>query len=264
MLSELKIVTAVNKTSYGRQLNKTFDAMGFDIFKAESDPVLIEIEVVRNNPDVVILNSDNMDFDSIERLSKHLSGLEKPPYIFALYTYESSDIDRMSKLNNLVTIEMPIKFTKLCDEIQRIHSMTTITLEQVYTEINEKIVEILTVLKFSSKMFGYMYIREALFVVACSGKAKINFSRDIYPEVAKKFNSNTACVERAIRVAINKAWSKMSVHIKKIFFSPETLKNHEKPTNNEFILTIGNYIHDEYQTFLEKAEKAEKVKITVN
>lgn len=105
MLSELKIVTAVNKTTYGRQLNKTFDAMGFDIFKAESDPVLIEIEVVKNNPDVVILNSDNMDFDSIERLSKHILGLEKPPYIFALYTYESLDIDRISNLDNLIPLK---------------------------------------------------------------------------------------------------------------------------------------------------------------
>lgn len=264
MLSELKIVTAVNKTTYGRQLNKTFDAMGFDIFKAESDPVLIEIEVVKNNPDVVILNSDNMDFDSIERLSKHILGLEKPPYIFALYTYESLDIDRISNLDNLIAIEMPVNFTKLCDEIQRIHSVTTITLEQVYNEINEKIVEILTVLKFSSKMFGYMYLREALFMVACSGKVKLNFSKEIYPEIAKKFNRNTACVERAIRVAINKAWSKMSVHIKKIFFSPETLKNHEKPTNNEFILTIGNYIYEEYQTFLEKAENYEKLQAAMN
>ena len=261
MLSELKIVTAVNKTSYDRQLNKTLDAMGFDVFKTESDPVLIEIEVVRNNPDVVILNSDNMDFDSIERLSKHILGLEKPPYIFALYTYETSDVDKISKLDNLVTIEMPVNFTKLCDEIQRIHSITTITLDQVYAEINDKIVEILTVLKFSSKMFGYMYLREALFIAACSGRVKFNFSKDIYPEVAKKFDSNTACVERAIRVAINKAWSRMSIHIKRIFFSPETLKNHEKPTNNEFILTIGNYIYEEYQTFLEKAKKAQKVKI---
>lgn len=255
MLSELKILTAVKNTPYGRQLNMTFDNMGFDIFKAENDPILIEIAILKNEPDAVIINTDNMDFSSVKHLIKNISNLEKPPYVLALYTYESADIEKISKLDNTICIEMPANFTKLCDEIKRIHSMTKITLSDVHAEIKDKIVEILKLMNFSPKMFGYIYLREALFIAACSDKAKLNFSREVYPEVARKHDSNSACVERAIRIAIKKSWPKTSLHIKNLFFNADSLKNHEKPTNNEFIMTIGLYIRDEYRNFIEKAQK---------
>lgn len=252
MLSELKIVTAIGKTVYCRQLVKTFEDMGFDLFKTENDPILIEIEILKCDPDAVIMNIDNMDFEGINNLVKHISTLDKIPYIFALYSYDSSVTEEVSKIDSVMCIEMPANFTDLCREIKTVHKNTIITMPMLQAEIKEKIIEIFSLFNITTRLFGYTYLRDAIFMATFTNKFRINFSKEVYPVIAEEYNTSVACVERAIRVAINKSWEKTSVYIKNQFFKSEDLRNHIKPTNNEFIMTMANFIHEEYQHFFDK------------
>lgn len=88
---------------------------------------------------------------------------------------------------------------------------------------------------------------------------KFNFSKDIYPKIAEKYEISAASVERAIRVSISNSWKRTNENIRRMFFNRNSLKNYNKPTNSEFILTISDYIKSEFSDFLDEVKKEKEL-----
>lgn len=57
-------------------------------------------------------------------------------------------------------------------------------------------------------MAGYQYLREAIIQTVLNAKAFTSITKTLYPKVAKKFNTTSQKVERAIRNAIESAWAR--------------------------------------------------------
>jgi two-component system response regulator (stage 0 sporulation protein A) len=69
----------------------------------------------------------------------------------------------------------------------------------------------------------------------------------LYPEVAKKYRTTPSRVERAIRHAIEVAWSRGKVEIIEEMFGYTVSQGKGKPTNSEFIALIADTIQLEYK-----------------
>lgn len=87
---------------------------------------------------------------------------------------------------------------------------------------------------------GYMYLREAITMVVNDMELLSAVTKELYPSIAKKYNTTASRVERAIRHAIEVAWSRGQVEtINKIF--GYTIHNDKgKPTNSEFIAMVAD------------------------
>ncbi|AAO36116.1 stage 0 sporulation protein A [Clostridium tetani E88] len=87
---------------------------------------------------------------------------------------------------------------------------------------------------------GYMYLREAITMVVKDMELLSAVTKELYPSIAKKYNTTASRVERAIRHAIEVAWSRGQVEtINKIF--GYTIHNDKgKPTNSEFIAMVAD------------------------
>ena len=87
---------------------------------------------------------------------------------------------------------------------------------------------------------GYMYLREAISMVVNDIELLSAVTKELYPSIGKKFNTTASRVERAIRHAIEVAWSRGQVEtINKIF--GYTINNEKgKPTNSEFIAMVAD------------------------
>lgn len=87
---------------------------------------------------------------------------------------------------------------------------------------------------------GYLYLREAIQMVVNDIELLSAVTKELYPSIAKKFNTTASRVERAIRHAIEVAWSRGQVDtINKIF--GYTIHNDKgKPTNSEFIAMVAD------------------------
>lgn len=87
---------------------------------------------------------------------------------------------------------------------------------------------------------GYMYLREAISMVVNDIELLSAVTKELYPSIAKKYNTTASRVERAIRHAIEVAWSRGEVEtINKIF--GYTINNGKgKPTNSEFIAMVAD------------------------
>ena len=87
---------------------------------------------------------------------------------------------------------------------------------------------------------GYHYMREAI-IMAIHNMDVLNYiTKELYPSIAKKYSTTPSRVERAIRHAIEVAWSRGKVDAIDNLFG-YTVNNHKgKPTNSEFIALIAD------------------------
>ena len=87
---------------------------------------------------------------------------------------------------------------------------------------------------------GYMYLRESINMVVNDMDLLSAVTKELYPLVGKKFNTTASRVERAMRHAIDVAWTRGDVEtINKIFgYSINNEKG--KPTNSEFIAMVAD------------------------
>ena len=65
-------------------------------------------------------------------------------------------------------------------------------------------------------------------------------TRDIYPQIAQKYNTTPSRVERAIRHAIEVSWNRGSWDLMEEIFGHSVDIDKAKPTNSEFIVTIDD------------------------
>ena len=106
--------------------------------------------------------------------------------------------------------------------------------------LETKITGILHEIGVPAHIRGYHYMREAI-MMAVDDLDILNYiTKELYPTIARKCNTTPSRVERAIRHAIEVAWSRGRVEIIDKLFG-YTINNHKgKPTNSEFIALIAD------------------------
>ncbi len=89
---------------------------------------------------------------------------------------------------------------------------------------------------------GYQYIRSAIMMVV-ENMDLLNFiTKQLYPEIAKAYNTTASRVERAIRHSIEVAWSRGKPEIMNEIFGYTIHTGKGKPTNSEFIAMVADRI----------------------
>ena len=87
---------------------------------------------------------------------------------------------------------------------------------------------------------GYQYLREAI-ILTIKDMDMINaVTKALYPAVAKRFDTTSSRVERAIRHAIEVAWDRGDIETLQRFFGYTVSNIKGKPTNSEFIAMIAD------------------------
>ena len=111
------------------------------------------------------------------------------------------------------------------------------------SELEEKINDIM---KEPSHIKGYQYIREGITLVYKKPSLIGGITKELYPEIAKKFDSTVSRVERAIRHAIEVSWNRGNWDLMEEIFGHSVDIDKAKPTNSEFIVTIADKLRLEY------------------
>lgn len=87
---------------------------------------------------------------------------------------------------------------------------------------------------------GYSYLRESIILVLEDRQLIESITKQLYPTVAKKFNTSSSRVERAIRHAIEVAWDRGDTDTLNNIFGFTINQAKGKPTNSEFIAMISD------------------------
>ena len=94
---------------------------------------------------------------------------------------------------------------------------------------------------------GYQYLRTAILLTIEDSDIINSVTKVLYPTVAKKYDTTTSRVERAIRHAIEVAWNRGKMDTIDELFGYTINNGKGKPTNSEFIALIADKIRLEYK-----------------
>lgn len=94
---------------------------------------------------------------------------------------------------------------------------------------------------------GYMYLREAISMVYNDIELLGSITKVLYPDIAKKYNTTASRVERAIRHAIEVAWSRGNIDSISSLFGYTVSMSKAKPTNSEFIAMVADKLRLEHK-----------------
>lgn len=89
---------------------------------------------------------------------------------------------------------------------------------------------------------GYQYLREAICMTVLDVELMNSVTKILYPDIAKKYHTTASRVERAIRHAIEVAWTRGRLETIEALFGYTVHAGKGKPTNSEFIALIADKI----------------------
>lgn len=112
-------------------------------------------------------------------------------------------------------------------------------------DLNASITGIIHEIGVPAHIKGYMYLREAITMVYKDIELLGSITKVLYPDIAKKYKTTPSRVERAIRHAIEVAWSRGDVEAISGLFGYTVSNSKAKPTNSEFIAMVADKLRIE-------------------
>ena len=156
------------------------------------------------------------------------------------YVVKPFDMDVFTKrirqmFNNTISGDSSKRTISLADvpEVKIEHKKEPIDLESEITNIIHEI-------GVPAHIKGYMYLREAITMIVNDMELLSAVTKELYPSIAKKFNTTASRVERAIRHAIEVAWGRGQVDAINKLFGYTIHNDKGKPTNSEFIAMVAD------------------------
>lgn len=114
-------------------------------------------------------------------------------------------------------------------------------------DIETDVTNIIREIGIPAHIKGYQYIREGI-IMSVNDINMLNYiTKLLYPTIAKKYKTTSSSVERAIRHAIEVAWSRGKIDTIEEMFGYTISAGKGKPTNSEFIALIADKLRLEYR-----------------
>lgn len=108
------------------------------------------------------------------------------------------------------------------------------------------ITEIIHDIGIPAHIKGYQYLRDSIMLSVKDNDVINSITKILYPTIAKKYQTTSSRVERAIRHAIEVAWNRGNTDTLNGLFGYTISNGKGKSTNSEFIALIADKIRLEY------------------
>ena len=203
------------------------------------------IEVISNKIDafdVIVLDLIMPNKDGIYVLSEMKKrGINKK--VIVATSYNAADVIReVSEYGVNYYILKPFALDdlekRICDVMNKQNEGKNIDFYNSNLQVS--ITKMLHELGIPSHIKGYQYIREAVGIIFSNPSVIGGITKELYPELAKKFDTTVSRVERAIRHAIEVSWNRGNLDFMEELFGYSVDIDRAKPTNSEFIVTIAD------------------------
>ena len=130
-------------------------------------------------------------------------------------------------------------------DIQRINTVTAP--EEKNFDLEQDVTDMIHEIGVPAHIKGYQYLREAIMMSVNDSEMMGSITKILYPTIAKRYQTTSSRVERAIRHAIEVAWNRGRMETLDDMFGYTINTGKGKPTNSEFIALIADKIRLKYR-----------------
>lgn len=213
-------------------------------------------------PDVLVLDIIMPHLDGLAVLEKmrHIERLRQPSVIM-LTAFGQEDVTKKAvDLGASYFILKPFDMENLTSHIRQVSGKVNATIKRPLPSfrsattvdgkpknLDASITSIIHEIGVPAHIKGYMYLREAISMVYNDIELLGSITKVLYPDIAKKYNTTASRVERAIRHAIEVAWSRGNIDSISSLFGYTVSMSKAKPTNSEFIAMVADKLRLEHK-----------------
>ena len=266
-MEKTRVLIADDNREFCDILSKFLTMEGdFEIVDIAKDGLEALNKVEKEKPDILILDIIMPHLDGLGVLEGlHRMDLDFFPKVVVLSAVGQDQITQKAiKLGADYYVVKPFDFkifVKRLNQITGVETSVDVSSKKNYINIpaqkkqyvnpskslEARITNIIHEIGVPAHIKGYHYLRDAIAMVVEDIELLGAVTKELYPRIAEKHNTTPSRVERAIRHAIEVAWTRGKMDtIENIFgYTIDTDKG--KPTNSEFIAMVADKLRLEME-----------------
>ena len=150
------------------------------------------------------------------------------------------DTETRQKLVELIAAHPEFEIAVI-EETKPVTKVAQLMVDFSKSALTKRISEIFMTIGIPANIKGYHYLREAIRITVEYPKIMDSITKELYPAVAKVFNTTPSKVERAIRHSIEVGWARGKIENINNIFGVKVYNGHnDRPTNGEFIALLAD------------------------
>lgn len=252
MNKQLNVVIADDTTDFGKECAKILKGYGMSVELCGKDGYEVIKTFQKQKTDVIIADvfMPGLDILGVLKTIKE-SDIKEKPMVMAMSSCDNQRLERETlEAGASYYFLRPFDINMMAQRIMQLSdwqnevSPLLIKKDNVVTDTQLELIitNIIHEIGVPAHIKGYQYIRYSIMLAVKDENVIGSITKTLYPTVAKKHNTTSSRVERAIRHAIEVAWDRGDIDTINSYFGYTVQNNKGKPTNSEFIAMISDKI----------------------
>lgn len=257
MEKDIRILIADENGEVRRRCRELFTERGYTAEEAAGGDEALRM-MRSQNYDIVIADLWLSGIDGSTLMKKSAELRFAPSFIILTQVTTPSVLMEANRAGAALCLPKPVDYEALCASAETIlknrgrnggvPSTAQATDDTVSShDLETQVTQIIHQIGVPAHIKGYQYLRTAILMTISDNEIINSVTKVLYPSVAKKYQTTTSRVERAIRHAIEVAWDRGDVDTLNSYFGYTIQNSRGKPTNSEFIAMIADNLRLKYK-----------------
>lgn len=231
----LKLLIADGTDSFRTALSETLQDTYLVQSCTEGDAALYLMRTFL--PDLIILDLTLPGIDGLSLIQKIHQEPDRPAILATTRFVSDYVLGAASQIGVDYMMVKPCSTEAIAARLE--HLACYLSPEQIaQPDLRAMISNLLLLFGIQTNRKGYTFLREAIGLFRQDPGQSM--TKELYPAVGALCNADSFQVERAIRSAIEKAWTNREEGIWRRYFAPNRKEEMRKPTNSEFISRLAD------------------------
>lgn len=253
-MNRIKVAIADDNERMLQNLKKLLSEQSdMEVVAAVGDGISVVDQIKEKEPDIVLLDLIMPKLDGLgvmERINdSHLN--KKPQFIILTAMGQDNVIEEAFELGATYFLMKPLEQETILKKIRQIkvnkspreeRNFVKPDLDNRQYDLEIVVTNIIHEIGVPAHIKGYQYLRDSIIMSVNDMDILNSITKQLYPSIAKMHKTTPSRVERAIRHAIEVAWSRGKMDTIDELFGYTVNAGKGKPTNSEFIALIADKI----------------------